>query len=139
MRHKSREGREETEAEEDEEGSEVEGDRNIDTPREASVEVTCVGGDVPPPPQRKTRTSQDSTQNVRTCCCRKSMETSRITMTGRNWTGESRTTLYGSVVGASMLRNQRAGTPRLRSGGAPIHRNLGHGLAGGSRQELELR
>ena len=34
--------------------------------------ATRVGGKVPPP-QRKTRTSRDPTQNVCTCCCRKSM------------------------------------------------------------------
>ena len=31
------------------------------------------------------------------------METSRITTTGRTWKGESRTTLYGSVVGTGSL------------------------------------
>ena len=64
-----------------------------------------------PPPQRKTRTSQDSTQNMLTCCCRESMETSCITMTGRTWTGEYRTTLHGSVAGAGLLPSQRAGMP----------------------------
>ena len=65
-----------------------------------------------PPPQRKMRTSRDSPQNVRTCCCRESIETSRITTTGRTWTGGLQTTLHGSVAGAGSLRNQRAGTPR---------------------------
>ena len=50
------------------------------------VKVNCVGGDANP--QRKTRNSWDSTQNMRICCCRDSMETSRITTTGRTWTGE---------------------------------------------------
>ena len=58
------------------------------------------------PPQRKTRTSQESLQNVRTCCCRESMETSCITTTGCTWTGEYRTTLHGSVVGAGSLLSQ---------------------------------
>ena len=62
--------------------------------------------------QRKTRTSRDSPQNVRTCCCREYMETSFITTTGCTWTGEFRTTLHSSVVGAGSLLSQRAGTPR---------------------------
>ena len=40
------------------------------------------------------------------------METSRITTMGRTWTGESWTTLYGSVVGTGLLLSQRAGMPR---------------------------
>ena len=47
--HEAREGREEMEAEEEEERHEEEGDRDRETPRGAPVEVTCVGGDVPPP------------------------------------------------------------------------------------------
>ena len=39
------------------------------------------------------------------------METSRITTKGCTWTGEYRTTLHGSVVGAGSLRNQQAGMP----------------------------
>ena len=77
-----------------------------------------------PPPRRKTQTSWDSTQNVRTCCCRESMETYRITTTGRTWTEESKTTLHGSVVGAGVLRNQQAGTPRpLERWGAASRRS----------------
>ena len=38
----------ETEAEEDKERREAEGYRDRETPRGATVEVTCVGGDVPP-------------------------------------------------------------------------------------------
>ena len=64
------------------------------------VEVILVGGVVPP--QSKTRV----------CCCRESMETSRITTTGHTWMGKSRTTLYGSVVGAGSLISQQASTPR---------------------------
>ena len=45
------------------------------------------GGGVTPL-QRKMRTSQDSTQNMRTCFCRESMETSPIITTGHTWTGE---------------------------------------------------
>ena len=52
------------------------------------------------PPRGKTRIYLDSHLNVRTCCCKESMETSLITTMGRTWTGESQTTLYGSVVGA---------------------------------------
>ena len=37
------------EAEEDEEGSEAERDRDRETPWGAMVEVTCVEGDTPPP------------------------------------------------------------------------------------------
>ena len=47
--HKASEGEEATEEEEDKEGREAEGDRDVDTPRGAPVEVTCVGGNVPPP------------------------------------------------------------------------------------------
>ena len=73
----------------EEEGDEEEEKaRDGETPRGDPVEVTCMGGDAPPPPQRKTRTYRDSPQNVRTCCCRESMVTSRITTTGRTWTGE---------------------------------------------------
>ena len=38
--------------------------------------------------------------NVRTCSCRKSTETSLTTMIGCTCMGESRATLYGSVIGA---------------------------------------
>ena len=62
--------------------------------------------------QKKTRNSRDSTQNVRTCCYRESMETSRITTTGCTWTGELQTTLHGSVDGAGLLLSQQASTPR---------------------------
>ena len=75
------------------------------------VEVIRMAGGAPPP-RWKRRTSQDSPQNVRTCSCRESMETSRITMMGRTWTGELQTTLHGSITGAGLLQNQRAGTPR---------------------------
>ena len=51
------------------------------------------------PPQRKTRTYLTLPQNVHTCFCRDSMEMTGITMMGRTWTGESQTTLCGSVVG----------------------------------------
>ena len=68
-----------------EETEEAEEDRRRDgeTPQGAPVKVMRVGGT--PPPKRKTRTSRDSTENVRTCCCRESMETSHITTTGRTW------------------------------------------------------
>ena len=65
------------------------------------------------------------------------METYRMTTMGRTWTGELRTILYISVVGAGSLLSQEAGTPRPQeSGGVPIHVILGLRLAGGSRQEL---
>ena len=48
-RHEARGGEEETEAEEDKEGSEVEGNRDRETPRGLPLEVTRVGGNVPPP------------------------------------------------------------------------------------------
>ena len=64
--HLARE-REEEPAEYPEE-SEEDGGRDRDAPMGAPVKVTHVGG--APSPQRKTRTSRDSTQNVRTCCCR---------------------------------------------------------------------
>ena len=67
-------------------------------PRGVTVEVVHVGGCAPP--QKKTQTSRNSHLNVPTCCCRESMETTRITTMGLTWTGESRTTLSGSVVGA---------------------------------------
>ena len=54
------------ELEQDPEGSEVGGGRDRETPWGASVEVTRVRGDATP--QRKTRTSRDSPQNVSTCC-----------------------------------------------------------------------
>ena len=97
-RHKAREGGEDMDAEEDEEGSEAEGDRDRETPQGAPVEVTRVGGACPP--QRKTQTSRDSIQKVRNCCCRESMETSHITTIGHTWKRESRTTPSGSVDGA---------------------------------------
>ena len=81
-----------------------------ETSRGALVEVTRVGGGMRPT-QRKSQTSQDSPQKVRTCCYRKCMETSCITMTGRTWTGESWTTMYGSVIGTGLLLSWRAGTP----------------------------
>ena len=79
-------------------GDEEEENRYRDTPRGAPVEVVRVGVFMPPPPQRKMRTSWTLPQNVHTCCCRESMDTSRITTMDRTWTGESRTTPYGSVV-----------------------------------------
>ena len=101
------------------EGAEEDGE----TPRGTPVEVQCVGGGMPPP-QRKTQTSWDSPQNVRTCCCRESIETSRITTTGRTWTGELQTTLHGSVAVAGSLLNQRAGTPHpLERWGAASRRS----------------
>ena len=108
--HEAIEGGEEMEAEEEEERHEEEGYSDRETPRGAPVKVTRVGGGTPPP-QRKTQTSQDSPKKVCTYCCRKSMETYRITTTGHTWTGESWTTLYGSVIGARSLLSQRAGMP----------------------------
>ena len=88
----------ETEADEYERNDE-EGGRDGDTPRGALVEVVCVGGG-DSPPRRKTRTSCILPLNMRTCCCRESMETSCITIIGFTWTEELQTTLSGSVVGA---------------------------------------
>ena len=83
----AREGDDETTEKEDEEEEEnEERNRDKDTPWGPPVNVTRVGGT--PPPQRKTQTSRDSPQKVRTCCCREYMETSRITTTGHTWTGE---------------------------------------------------
>ena len=98
------------EAEEGEEGGEAEGDSDRDTPRGETVEVTCLGGGVPP--LMENADLRDSAQNVRTCCCRESLETSRITTTGRNWTDELQTMIYGSVVRAGLLLSQQAGTSR---------------------------
>ena len=92
-----------------------------------------------PLPQRKTRTSRDSNQTVRTCCCRESMGTSCITMTGRTWTGESRTALYVSVVGASLLISQQAGTPRPPERWVAASWQSWPRNGRGSRQELELQ
>ena len=64
--HKAREGRGETEAEQDEEEEAAEGDREGETPRGELVEVNHVCGGMCPH-QSKMRTSQDSAQNVRTC------------------------------------------------------------------------
>ena len=58
-RHEDMKGGEEMESEEDKEGGEAEGDRDRETPRGATVEVTRLGGDAPP--RWKTRTSRDST------------------------------------------------------------------------------
>ena len=101
------------EVEVEEEGNEEEGERDGETPRGATVEVIYVGGGLhpPPPPRRRTRNSWYSPQNVRTSCCRKSMETSCTKTTGRIWKGKSRTTLYGSIIGAGSLHSQQAGTP----------------------------
>ena len=52
------------------------------------------------PPQSKTRIYLTSHWNVCTCCCRNCMETSPTTMMHHTCMGESRTTLYGSVIGA---------------------------------------
>ena len=58
--HADIEGEEETEEEEEEEEEEnKERDRDGETPRVPLFEVTRMGG-TPPPPQRKTQTSQDS-------------------------------------------------------------------------------
>ena len=96
--------------EQEPEGAEEGGEGYGETPRGGPFEVTDEGG--APPPQRKTRTSRDSPLNMRTCCCRESMETFRITTTGRTWTGESQTTLHDSFANAGLLRNQQAGMPR---------------------------
>ena len=109
-RHEARESEAKTEAEEDKEGNEEEEDKDGENPRGATVEFICVGGRAHP--RRKTRTSRDSPQNMRTCCYGESMETSCITTMGCTRKGESETTLYGSVVGAGSLRSQQAGTPR---------------------------
>ena len=81
--------------EEEEEGEK--GYRDGDTQRGAQVEAVCVGGGACPP-QRKTRIYLTLPLNVRSCCCRESMETTRITTIGHTWTGESLTTLSGSVI-----------------------------------------
>ena len=105
--HPARDRGEETEQEP--EGVEEVGGGDGETPRAPLVEVTCVGRDATP--QRKMRTSWDSPQNMRTWCCRESMETFRITIMGFTWTGELKTTLHGSVAGSGSLRNQQAGMP----------------------------
>ena len=84
--------------------------RRTERPHGGARSRSLVWGGMPPP-KRKTRTSRDSPLNVRTWCCRESRETSCITTMGHTWTGESQTTLHGSVTGAGSLRNQRAGTP----------------------------
>ena len=53
------------------------------------------------PPRRRTRNFPTSPQNMHTCCCRESMETSCTTETSRTWMGESQTTTFGSVVDAT--------------------------------------
>ena len=52
----------------EEEKVDEKGERYRETLRRSLVEVTCVGG--VPPPQRKTKSSQDSHLKMRTCCCR---------------------------------------------------------------------
>ena len=47
--HVAREGGEAPESKEDKEREETERDRAGETPQGAPVEVTCIGGDVPPP------------------------------------------------------------------------------------------
>ena len=79
------------EAEEEKEDYE-EGDRDEETPRGAQVEGVRVGMDVPPP-WSKTRTCLTLHPKVRTCCCRKSMENTRIITLGCTWTGELQTKL----------------------------------------------
>ena len=86
------------------------GDMDGETPRGVKGEVIRVGGACPP--QRKTRIYLDLPWNVRTCCCRKSMETSLTTTMGRTWMGVSLTTPYGSFFGAGLLPSHLAGMPR---------------------------
>ena len=71
------------EADQDPEGVKEDEDEEEDgeTPRGDQSRSLAWGG--MPPPKKKTRTSHDSPQNVRTCCCRESMDTSCITMMGR--------------------------------------------------------
>ena len=97
--------------EQEPEGAEEDEEEDGETPRGGQWRSNAWGG--MPPPQRKTQTSWNSTQNVRTCCCRESIETSRIITTGCTWTGESWMTLYGSVIGAGLLLIQQAGMPLL--------------------------
>ena len=84
--------------ESEEEGVNEERDRYRETPRGEPVEVVRMGEDLPPPEEKWT--SQTLTQIVRTCCCGKSMENSRITTMGRTWTGDLRTTTPVSVDGS---------------------------------------
>ena len=86
--------------EEEDEEDDKKGGKYRETPRVAHVEVVICGGGYMPPLQRKTRAYLTLPQNVRTCYCRESMETTRITTMGRAWTEESQTTLSVSVVGA---------------------------------------
>ena len=79
--------------EEDRDGGETDGE----TPRGATGEVIRIGGGFPH--NSKTQIYLTLPQNVHTCCCRKSMETSLTTTMGCTWMGELRTTLYGSFVG----------------------------------------
>ena len=51
-------------------------------------------------------------RNVRTCCCRKSMETFPTTTMGPTWMGESQATLPGSIVGTGYPQNHLDGMPR---------------------------
>ena len=69
-----------------------------ETPRGAMGEAIRMGEACSP--QRKMRLYLTSPQNVRTCFCGESMENTCIITMGRTWTGESRTTLSGSVFGA---------------------------------------
>ena len=107
-RHEATESGAETEGDKYE-GHKMDMDTYGETPRGATVEVIGRRGDNTP--WRKTKIFQTLPLNMRTCCCRESMETSRTTMMGRTWEGESRTTLYGSVVGAGLLHSQQSGTP----------------------------
>ena len=75
------------------------GDMDGDTPRGGNGRGNPCGGGLAPP-QRKTWIYLTLPQNVRTCCCGNYMETFIATTMGRTYMGESRTTLYGSAVGA---------------------------------------
>ena len=88
---------EETDAEEDDEEDE-EGYRDGENSRGAHPEVLRVEGDAPL--WRKSRIYLTLPLNVRTYCYGESMETTLITTMGCTWTGEMRTTPYGSVVDA---------------------------------------
>ena len=95
--HKSTKSGAEMEEKKDEENDD-QGDRERETPREAKVEITTWGGNCPP--QRKMRIYLTLPQNVSTCCCGESIDTTRITTMGRTWTGELQTRLSDSVFGA---------------------------------------
>ena len=86
--------------------------RGVDVPR-----VVWKGQNLSAPegashPNNRARTCPNLPLHMCTCCCKESMETSRITTMGCTWAGESQTELFVNIVGTVWPHNQISGPPR---------------------------